>query len=260
MAGPGLIQGDWGWSFEYQLPVGEVVGSALALTMVVNLATVLFIHIVAIPIAIYSATHRGSVGEHVATFLGYIGVAVPSFLLALALLFYLNRWFGISVGGMMDPRFQGEPWSMAKFGSIAAHLVVPVIVIGLAGTAGMIRRMRANLLDELNKQYTTIPVADTIKRAANGSGTLLPRSVVETVDRSSLWHAQTPQMFRYGLLRDALAVAHRNERVVTDEASAVEALGHRPHIVSGTPRNFKVTTAEDLAMMDLLLRHGRLQA
>jgi peptide/nickel transport system permease protein len=150
----GLIQGDWGWSFEYQLPVSEVVGSALVLTMVVNIATVLFIHIVAIPIAIYSATHRGSLGEHLATFFGYIGIAVPSFLLALALLFYLNRWFGISVGGLMDPRFETEPWSLAKLGSVAAHLVVPVIVIGMAGTAGMIRRMRANLLDEINKQYT----------------------------------------------------------------------------------------------------------
>jgi peptide/nickel transport system permease protein len=150
----GLLQGDWGWSFEYQLPVSEVVGSALVLTMVVNIATVLFIHIVAIPIAIYSATHRGSIGEHLATFFGYIGIAVPSFLLALALLFYLNRWFGISVGGLMDPHFENEPWSLAKVGSVAAHLVVPVVVIGMAGTAGMIRRMRANLLDELNKQYT----------------------------------------------------------------------------------------------------------
>src|SRR5262245_30518720 len=79
----GLLQGDWGWPFEYQLPVGEVVGSALLLTMVVNIATVVFIHIVAIPIAIYSATHRGTFGEHLVTFLGYIGIAVPSFLLAL---------------------------------------------------------------------------------------------------------------------------------------------------------------------------------
>jgi peptide/nickel transport system permease protein len=150
----GLLQGDWGWSFEYQLPVREVVGSALALTMVVNLATILFIHIVAIPIAIYSATHRNSIGAHVVTFVGYIGIATPSFLLALALLFYLNRWFGVSVGGLMDPRYASEPWSLAKVGSVAGHLVVPVVVIGLAGTAGMIRRMRANLLDELNKQYT----------------------------------------------------------------------------------------------------------
>jgi peptide/nickel transport system permease protein len=150
----GLIQGDWGWSFEYQLPVREVVGSALALTMIVNLATVIFIHLVAIPIAIYSAIRRDSIGAHLATLFGYVGLATPSFLLALALLFYLNRWFGISVGGLMDQKYSDEPWSLAKVGSVASHLVVPVIVIGLAGTAGMIRRMRANLLDELNKQYT----------------------------------------------------------------------------------------------------------
>jgi peptide/nickel transport system permease protein len=150
----GLLQGDWGWSFEYQLPVSEVVSSALAMTLIVNLATVIFIHVVAIPIAIYSAKHRNSVASHVITLLGYLGLATPSFLLALALLFYLNRWFGVSIGGMMDPRYAEEPWSLAKIGSVASHMVVPVVVIGLAGTAGMIRRMRANLLDELNKQYT----------------------------------------------------------------------------------------------------------
>jgi peptide/nickel transport system permease protein len=150
----GMLQGDWGWSFEYQLPVSEIVGGALALTMLVNIATVVFIHLVAIPIAIYSATHRDSVGAHLATFVGYIGLAIPSFLLALALLFYMNRWFGISVGGLMDPRYADQPWSLAKAGSVAGHLIVPVVVIGLAGTAGMIRRMRANLLDELNRQYT----------------------------------------------------------------------------------------------------------
>jgi peptide/nickel transport system permease protein len=150
----GLLQGDWGWSFEYQLPVAEVVGGALVLTLIVNLATILFIHAVAIPIAIYSATHRNTATSHLITFLGYIGLATPSFLLALALLFYLNRWFGISIGGMMDPKFADQGWSFAKLGSVLAHLIVPVTVIGLAGTAGMIRRLRANLLDELNRQYT----------------------------------------------------------------------------------------------------------
>ena len=150
----GLLQGDWGQSFEYDVTVSEVVGAALGMTLLINLATVIFIHVVAIPIAIYSATHRNSVGSHVITFLGYIGLATPSFLLALALLFYLNRWFGISIGGMMDPVYADQPMSMAKLGSVLSHLVVPVVVIGLAGTAGMIRRMRANLLDELNKQYT----------------------------------------------------------------------------------------------------------
>ena len=95
--------------------------------------------------------------------IGYIGLATPNFLLALILLFYLNRWFGISIGGMMDPKFANAPMSMEKLQSIGAHLIVPVIVIGLAGTAAMIRRMRANLLDELQKQYTITAKAKGLK-------------------------------------------------------------------------------------------------
>src|SRR6516162_9290243 len=130
-----------------------VVGQALVLTLVVNLAVVLFVHVVAIPIAIYSAVRQYSIGDYLVTFIGYIGLATPSFLLALVLLFYLNRWFGISIGGLMDPSFADKPWTMEKFSSVASHLIVPTIVIGLASTAAMIRRMRANLLDELQKQY-----------------------------------------------------------------------------------------------------------
>lgn len=157
MPGPngfsGLLQGDWGWSFEYDRPVVEVVGDALWLTLLVNLAAVVFIHLVSIPIAIYSATRQYSVGDYLATFIGYIGLATPSFLLALILLYYLNRWFGISIGGLYDAKFAGEPWDWPKIQSLLSHLIVPTVVIGLAGTAAMIRRMRANLLDELGKQY-----------------------------------------------------------------------------------------------------------
>jgi len=157
MPGPngwsGLLQGNWGWSFEYNQPVNTIVGQALVLTLIVNLAAVVFVHVVAIPIAIYSAVRQYSIGDYFVTFIGYIGLATPSFLLALVLLFYLNRWFGISIGGLMDPAYADQPWSMPKMRSIASHLVVPTIVIGLASTAAMIRRMRANLLDELQKQY-----------------------------------------------------------------------------------------------------------
>ncbi|MBZ6076306.1 ABC transporter permease [Microvirga puerhi] len=149
----GLLQGDWGWSFEYDRPVFEVVGDALWLTLVVNVAVVIFIHLVSIPIAIFSATRQYSVGDYVATFIGYLGLATPSFLLALILLYYSNRWFGISIGGLYDSRFAGQPWTWEKIRSLLAHLIVPTLVIGLAGTAAMIRRMRANLLDELGKQY-----------------------------------------------------------------------------------------------------------
>jgi peptide/nickel transport system permease protein len=154
MPGPngfsGLLQGDLGWSFEYDKPV---VGDAVWLTLLVNFAVVIFIHLIAIPIAIYSATRQYSIGDYIATFIGYIGLATPSFLLALILLYYMNRWFGISIGGLYDPQYAGEPWSWAKIQSLLSHLVVPTVVIGLGGTAAMIRRMRANLLDELGKQY-----------------------------------------------------------------------------------------------------------
>jgi peptide/nickel transport system permease protein len=149
----GLLQGDWGWSFEYDKPVNQVVGDALWLTLLVNLAVVVFVHLVSIPIAIYSATRQYSLGDYFATFLGYLGLATPNFLLALILLYYMNRWFGVSIGGLYDARYAGEPWTWPKIQSLLGHLIVPTLVIGLGGTAAMIRRMRANLLDELGKQY-----------------------------------------------------------------------------------------------------------
>ena len=104
MPGPngfsGLLQGDWSWSFEFDKPVNEAVGDALWLTLLVNLAVVIFIHVVSIPIAIYSATRQYSIGDYIATFIGYIGLATPSFLLALIPLYYVNRWFGVSIGGL----------------------------------------------------------------------------------------------------------------------------------------------------------------
>ena len=151
----GLVQGNLGYSFEYSLPVNEVVGDRLALTVVVSLASILFVWIVSFPIAIYSAVRQYSLGDYFFTFLGYIGLATPSFLIALILLYLSKVYFGTSIGGLMDPQYLGQPWSWDKFRSILAHLWVPVLVIGLPGTAGMIRRLRANLLDELNKQYVT---------------------------------------------------------------------------------------------------------
>ncbi|MBL9035922.1 MAG: ABC transporter permease [Rhodospirillaceae bacterium] len=151
----GLLQGDLGYSFEHSMPVNEVVGDRLALTVVVSLASILFVWVISFPIAIYSAVRQYSVGDYLFTFLGYIGLATPSFLLALILLYLAQVYFGVSIGGLMDPQFEGQPWSWDKMQSILAHLWIPVLVIGLPGTAGMIRRLRANLLDELNKQYVT---------------------------------------------------------------------------------------------------------
>src|SRR5215813_3919674 len=149
----GLLQGDLGYSFEYQLPVSQVVGDRLWLTMIVTFATVLFTWVVAFPIGVYSATHQYSLSDYAVTFFGMLGLAVPSFLLALVLLYLVNVYLGISIGGLMDPQYINQPWSWGKVHSILQHLLIPVIVIGTAGTASMIRRLRANLLDELQKQY-----------------------------------------------------------------------------------------------------------
>ncbi|HWT96093.1 MAG TPA: ABC transporter permease [Terriglobales bacterium] len=151
----GLVHGDLGFSFEHQMPVSDVVGDTLWMTVVVTLASTLFVWIMSFPIAIYSAVKQYSLGDYFFTFLGYIGLATPSFLLALILLYCAHIWFGISIGGLMDPMFMGQAWSWAKVSSVLAHMWVPVMVIGLPGTAGMIRRLRANLLDELHKQYVT---------------------------------------------------------------------------------------------------------
>jgi len=149
----GLVQGDLGYSFEFNLPVTEVVGDRLYLSMVLNFTTVIFIYLVAFPIGVYSATHQYSWGDHGLTFLGLLGLATPNFLLALILIYFANLAFGTSIGGLMAPELIDQPWTWIKVRSVLEHLWVPVVVIGTSGTAGMIRRLRANLLDEMQKQY-----------------------------------------------------------------------------------------------------------
>ncbi|MBK1696835.1 ABC transporter permease [Rhodovibrio salinarum] len=149
----GLLQGDLGYSFEYQLPVSQLIGDRLLLTFVISVVTILFTYAVAFPIGIYTAVRQYSIGDYTLSFIGFLGLATPNFLLALLLLYAANIWFGTSIGGLMDPQYIGQPWSWAKVGSVLAHLWVPVVVIGTSGTAAMIRRLRANLLDELQKQY-----------------------------------------------------------------------------------------------------------
>jgi peptide/nickel transport system permease protein len=149
----GMLQGDFGYSFAYELPVTDVVGDRIWLTILVSFVTIIFTWVIAFPIGIYSATHQYSWGDHGLTFLGLIGLATPNFLLALLFMYFANQWFGTSIGGLMDQQYINEPMSWAKFMSIMGHLWIPVIIIGTSGTAGMIRRLRANLLDELQKQY-----------------------------------------------------------------------------------------------------------
>lgn len=155
----GLLQGDLGYSFEYQLPVNEVVGDRLLLTFVISVVTILFTYIVAFPIGVYTAVRQYSIGDYTLSFIGFLGLATPNFLLALVLLYVANVMFGTSIGGLMDPQYINQPWSWGKIVSVLEHLWVPVVVIGTSGTAAMIRRLRANLLDELNKQYVVTGLA-----------------------------------------------------------------------------------------------------
>src|SRR5215211_3645368 len=137
----GMLQGDFGYSFEYQLPVSDVVGDRLWLTVLVSFVTIIFTWLIAFPIGMYSATHQYSWGDYGLTFLGLIGIAIPNFMLALILLYFANIWFGTSIGHLMSPEYLNEPMSWGKARSIFEHLWIPVIIVGTAGTAGMIRRL-----------------------------------------------------------------------------------------------------------------------
>lgn len=148
-----LLEGDLGRSFQWNLPVSEVLGDRLLLTMVISVISLIFVWIVAIPIGIYSATHQYSILDYVFTFIGFIGLAVPGFLIALLILYVIFVNTGVSVTGLFSPEYVDAPWSMAKVLDMLPRLVLPVVLIGMSGTAGLIRVMRGMLLDELSKQY-----------------------------------------------------------------------------------------------------------
>jgi peptide/nickel transport system permease protein len=149
----GVVQGDFGRSFQYNRDVSELIWQRLGFTAAISVSTLIFTWIVAIPIGIYSATHQYSLGDHVFTFVGFLGLSIPNFMLALILMVMTSRVFGWSVGGLFSEQFIDAPWSFAKFIDMLKHLWVPMIVIGTSGTAGLIRIMRGNLLDILNMEY-----------------------------------------------------------------------------------------------------------
>lgn len=149
----GLLQGDFGWSFEFDKPVSEIVGDALWLTVLVNLAAILFVYMVALPLGVIAAAKSKTWVDYSAAFVGYLGLATPNFLLALILFYYGHKYLGLPIGGLMDPQFEGEPMSWEKVKSILIHMIVPTFVIGTSGAAAMMQRLRANLLDELGKPY-----------------------------------------------------------------------------------------------------------
>lgn len=150
-----LLKGDMGFSWEYHRPVKDVIRERLSMTLILAFSTLIFTYVVAIIIGIYSAVRQYSIGDNLATIVGYLGLATPGFLFALILMFLGQKWFGVSVGGLFSLEFEDAAWSFAKLMDLFSHLWVPVIVLGMAGTAFQLRTMRATLLDELNKMYVT---------------------------------------------------------------------------------------------------------
>jgi len=148
-----LLRGDFGQSFEWNQPVSTLLWGRLALTFMISIFTLLFTWAVAFPIGIYSAVRQYSIGDYIATVIGYVGLALPNFLIALVLMYVAFKFFNQSVGGLFSPEYQDAPMSWAKLWDMFKHLWIPVVIIGTAGTAGLIRIMRANLLDELHKPY-----------------------------------------------------------------------------------------------------------
>jgi peptide/nickel transport system permease protein len=187
-----VLHGDFGMSFDWNRPVISVIGDRLALSMVVAIAAILFTWLVALPIGVYSAVRKYTIGDYVLTLLGFFGLAVPSFLLALVLMYFGFVFFGASVGGLFSAPFEQAPWSFAKIVDLMKHLIIPAIVLGASGTAQLIRIMRANLLDELGKPYvvtgrakglpewrliTRYPVRVALNPFASSIGFLFPQVV-----------------------------------------------------------------------------------
>jgi peptide/nickel transport system permease protein len=148
-----VTEGDFGRSFTWNRPVSELIWSRLGWTFFITISSLLFTWALAFPIAVYSATHQYSFLDYLFSFIGFIGLAIPNFLLALVLMWIGFSVFDVSMGGLFSSEYRDAPWSVAKFLDFLAHLWVPVVVLGTAGTASLIRTMRANLLDELNKPY-----------------------------------------------------------------------------------------------------------
>jgi peptide/nickel transport system permease protein len=187
-----ILRGDFGESFEWGRPVKDLIWDRMGLTLVVSLSSLIFVWVVALPTGVYSAVKQYSAGDYMATFFGFFGLAVPNFLLALVLMYIAYRYFGQSVGGLFSPEFVSAPWSVARVFDMLKKLWIPVIVIGTAGTAGLIRVMRANLLDELHKPYVVTarakglserrlilkyPVRVALNPFVSGIGWTLPRLV-----------------------------------------------------------------------------------
>lgn len=149
----GVLRGDFGQSMEWSVPVNTLIWDRLGLSILVGLSSILFVWVIAIPIGVFSATHQYSLLDYVFTFLGFLGLAIPNFLLALVLMWVAFSVFGQNVAGLFSPEYQNAPWSVGKALDLFSHLLIPMVIVGTAGAAGLIRTMRANMLDEINQPY-----------------------------------------------------------------------------------------------------------
>lgn len=149
----GILHGDFGQSFLYRQPVGDLIWSRLALSFSLALGAIIVAWVIAIPVGVYSATHRYTIPDYIITVIQFVGVAIPEFLLALAVMTAASKWFGIDVGGLNSNQYRNAPWSLDKFVDMLGHLWLPLVVIAVGSTAWLTRVMRANLFDVLGQQY-----------------------------------------------------------------------------------------------------------
>ena len=147
------ISGDFGMSLEHGIPNEQVIGDRMLLTLILAMSTVLFTWTMAIPVGIYSAVRQRSIEDYTFTFLGFIGLAIPDFMLALVMMYFAFVWFDVSPGGLFSREFQQASWSLGRIWDLIKHLIIPCIILGTSGTASLIRILRANLLDELRRPY-----------------------------------------------------------------------------------------------------------
>lgn len=211
-----MLRGNLGISFTWDRPVVDLLMERLPLTVAISILSLLFTYVVAVPIGIYSATHQYSVGDYIFTVIGFAGLATPNFLLAILLMFVFYKYLGLSVGGLFSAEYMAQDFSLGKLVDLLKHLITPIIVVGTAGTAGLIRVMRACLLDELQKQYVITarakgvaerrllfkyPVRVSINPLISTVGYLLPYIVSGTIITAIVLNLPTIGPLLYGALK-----------------------------------------------------------
>jgi peptide/nickel transport system permease protein len=160
----GILHGDFGRSISLHRPVADVIGGSIGYTALIAIMAIVFTWFVALPLGVYAAVHRNSIGDYAIAFVGFFGLALPAFLLALVMLYFVFEWFGVSVSGLFSSQYATAPWSMAKVVDMLKHLIIPAIVLSVGGVAYLQRIMRANLLDELSKNYVVTAQAKGLRR------------------------------------------------------------------------------------------------